>query len=54
MRLGKVDGLFKYSVLFLNDAKFINTARIIDVKSHINVNGKLFNEIMLRFRAIIH
>ena len=54
MRLGKVDGLFKYSFLFLNDAKFINTARIIDVKSHINVNGKLFNEIMLRFRAIIH
>ncbi len=54
MKLGKVDGLFKYSVLFLNDAKFINTARIIDVKSHINVNGKLFNEIMLRFRAIIH
>ena len=54
MRLGQVDGLFKYSVLFLNDAKFINTARIIDVKSHINVNGKLFNEIMLRFRAIIH
>ncbi|MGN1399745.1 MAG: hypothetical protein ACI4WG_07095 [Erysipelotrichaceae bacterium] len=54
MRIGKVEGLFKYSVLFLNDAKFINTARIIDIKSHIDVNGDLFNEVMLRFKAIIH
>ena len=48
MRLGLPDGLNRYSVLFLNDAKYINTARIIDVKGHIDVNGEQFREIRKR------
>lgn len=53
MRLGKVDGMFKYSVLFLNDAKFINTARIINVRSHISVDSPLYQRVLERFRQII-
>ncbi len=49
MRLGKTEGLYKYSVLFLNDGKYINTARIIDVKSHLDCDSTLFNEIRDRF-----
>lgn len=45
MRLGKIKGMNKESVLFLNDAKWINTARIIDVKSHLDRNSLLFNDI---------
>ncbi len=45
MRLGKTEGLYKYSVLFLNDAKFINTARIIDMKSWIDPRSQLFRDI---------
>ncbi len=48
MRLGKVPGLNKLSVLYVNDAKWINTARIIDVKAHIQVQGELFQEIKKR------
>ncbi len=53
MRLGKVDGMFKYSVLFLNDAKFINTARIINVRSHIDTDSPLYQRVLERFRSII-
>ena len=49
MRLGKVEGLYRYSVLFLNDGKFINTARIIDIKGHIDPQGELFERIRSRF-----
>jgi hypothetical protein len=49
MRLGKVEGLYRYSVLFLNDGKFINTARIIDIKGHIDPQGELFERIRNRF-----
>ncbi len=45
MRLGKVEGLAKPSVLYINDAKWINTARVIDVKAHIQVQDALFKEI---------
>lgn len=48
MRLGKTEGMYKYSVLFLNDAKFINTARIIDLKSHLDPGSEKFREIISR------
>lgn len=48
MRLGKIEGMNKESVLFLNDAKWINTARIIDVKAHIDKRGELFMNIKKR------
>lgn len=48
MRLGKIAGMNKESVLFINDAKFINTARIIDVKAHLNRNSALFSDIKER------
>ena len=48
MRLGKIEGMNKESVLFLNDAKWINTARIIDVKAHIERNEELFINIKKR------
>ena len=53
MRLGKVDGLYKYSILFLNDGKFINTARIIDVKGHIDPASRLFQQVRERFLVCI-
>lgn len=51
--LGSIDGLYKESVLFLNDAKFINTARIIDIKAHIPVDSKLFLDIKKKFKEIV-
>lgn len=48
MRLGYVQGLTKVSVLFLNDAKWINTSRIIEVKAHLDTNGKIFKEAQKR------
>ncbi|WP_273402193.1 hypothetical protein [Traorella massiliensis] len=51
--LGTINGLYKESVLFLNDAKFINTARIIDVKAHVPTNSKLFMNIKNRFKSLI-
>ena len=51
MRLGKLKGMNKNSVLFINDAKWINTARIIDVKAHLDRQGELFQEIKER---VIH
>ena len=47
--IGKVPGLNKRSVLFLNDAKFINSARIIDVKAYIHPKSKLFKDIKMSF-----
>lgn len=48
-KLGKINGLDKYSVLFLNDGKYINTARVINVKGRINPKSKLFKKIMKCF-----
>lgn len=48
MRLGKIEGMNKESVLFLNDSRWINTARIIEVMAHIDPKGEMYNEIMER------
>lgn len=48
MRFGKMKGMNKESVLFINDAKWINTARIIDVKAHLSIKCSLFQEIKAR------
>lgn len=53
MRLGKIRGMNKESVLFINDAKWINTARIIDVKSHLDKNSNLFREIKERVKQCL-
>lgn len=50
-RLGYVEGLYRESVLFLNDGKYINTARIIDVKGRIPADSARFREIRDRFIA---
>lgn len=50
MRLGKIKGMNKESVLFINDAKWINTARIIDVKAHLRRDSELFCEIKDRVK----
>lgn len=42
LRIGKIPGMNKPSVLFLNDMKFVNTARVIDVKAHISTDSALF------------
>ncbi len=43
--IGKVEGLNKPSVLFLNDCKFINSCRIISVNGHISPRSRMFKEI---------
>lgn len=48
-----VDGLFKKSVLFLNDLKFINTARIIEIKAHLDPESALFHKIQLRVMRML-
>ena len=48
-----IPGLFKKSVLFLNDMKLINTARIIDIKGHINVESNDFKEIQTRIVQMV-
>lgn len=53
MRLGRMKGMNKESVLFINDAKFINTARIIDVKAHLDRNSELFLEIKNRVKRCL-
>lgn len=50
MRLGKIKGMNKESVLFINDAKWINTARIIDIKAHLDKNSELFKDIKERVK----
>lgn len=53
MRLGKVKGMNKESVLFINDAKWINTARIIDVKAHLDRSSELFMDIKERTKSCL-
>lgn len=53
MRLGKIKGMNKESVLFINDAKWINTARVIDVKAHLDRNSELFLEIKERVKKCL-
>ncbi|MGX8833238.1 hypothetical protein ACWG0P_03415 [Amedibacillus sp. YH-ame6] len=53
MRLGKMEGMNKESVLFINDAKFINTARIIDVKAHLDRRSPLFHDIKERVKMCL-
>lgn len=48
-RLGTVEGLYKESVLFLNDGKYINTARIIDIKGRIDPESERFKRIQRSF-----
>lgn len=43
--IGKVYGLNRPSVLFLNDCKYINSSRIISVNAHICPDSKMFAEI---------
>lgn len=53
MAIGKVEGMSKYSVLFLNDVRSINTARIIDVKAHIPLKSELFQNIYERYLKML-
>lgn len=53
MRLGKIRGMNKESVLFINDAKWINTARIIDVKAHLDRKSDLFKDIKERVKSCL-
>ena len=53
MRIGRVEGLTKPSVLFLNDTKFVNTARVIRIMAHLPVNGKLFHTVKERLADLI-
>ena len=53
MRLGLQKGMNRNSVLFLNDCKFINTSRIIEVKGHIGIEGKLFKEVEDRVKECL-
>ncbi len=53
MKIGRQQGCFKYSVLYLNDAKFINTARIINKKGHIDTESLLYKKIVDRLIQII-
>ncbi len=43
--IGKIDGLHKPSVLFVNDARFINTARVISVNAHLPTDSLEFKKI---------
>lgn len=51
--IGKIEGLNKPSVLFLNDAQYINTARIISKSSHIDPDSQLFEQILLSIKRCI-
>ncbi|NLC95977.1 MAG: hypothetical protein GX675_00185 [Erysipelotrichaceae bacterium] len=53
LRIGKIPGLSKPSVLFMNDMKYINSSRIIDIKAHINTNSSLFRLIQQRMLKIM-
>lgn len=52
-RLPEVQGLYKKSVLFLNDIKYINTSRIIAIKSHIDPKTNLFKDILARIWILV-
>lgn len=43
--IGKIKGLNKPSVLFLNDLKYVNSARIISVNGHIPPSSEMFKDI---------
>lgn len=43
--IGKIPGLNKSSVLFLNDCKYVNSARIISINGHIDPSSAMFKEI---------
>lgn len=44
--VGKLPGLDKPSVVFLNDCKYVSSSRIIDVKTHLAVESEMFQEII--------
>lgn len=50
--IGKVAGLAKESVLFLNDAKFINSARIIDIKGYLDINSSDYQKIKSFYQSL--
>ncbi|CAM2820860.1 hypothetical protein [Erysipelothrix tonsillarum] len=43
--IGKINGLNKASVLFLNDCKYVNSARVISINGHIEPGSSMFAEI---------
>lgn len=51
--IGKLEGMYRHSVLFLNDARFINTARIIDVKANIPIQSTLFQQIKKKLLELL-
>ena len=53
MRLGKLEGMRKESVLYLNDLKYINTARIIRVMAHLDTDSELYRRIRERMQKIM-
>ena len=53
MQIGKVKGLHKNSVLFLNDMRYVNTARVIDVKAHLSPASSLFRAVQQRMMDIL-
>ncbi|MBR3356596.1 MAG: type II toxin-antitoxin system PemK/MazF family toxin [Solobacterium sp.] len=53
MRLGRLKGLRKPSVLFLNDVKFVNTARIIEVIGNISPRSQLFHQVQERLKDVL-
>ncbi|MBQ1382425.1 MAG: type II toxin-antitoxin system PemK/MazF family toxin [Solobacterium sp.] len=53
MRLGKLEGMRKESVLYLNDLKYINTARIIRVIAHLDTDSDLYRRICRRMLEVM-
>ena len=53
MPIGKIPGMYKDSVLFLNDYRSINTARVIGVQAHISTKSELFQTIKSRLQEIV-
>ena len=53
MQIGKVRGLYKNSVLFLNDLRYINTARVIDIKAHVAVTSPMFRTVQKRMMEVM-
>lgn len=51
--IGKLEGMHKPSVLFLNDCKFINTCRIISTTAHLPRKSKMFEDIRDSLKTII-
>ena len=53
MRLGKLEGMRKESVLYLNDLKYINTARIIRIMAHLDTASELYRKICQRMLEVM-